>query len=38
VLFFLGAVVSGFAIANPDHSRAHSRDVVAADAVEAVPA
>jgi hypothetical protein len=37
-LFFLGAVVSGFAIANPAHSRDHSRDVVAANAVETVPA
>ena len=37
-LFFLGAVVSGFVIANPAHSIDHSRDVAAADAVETVPA
>jgi EmrB/QacA subfamily drug resistance transporter len=44
VLFFLGAVVSGFTIVNPpdpdrsDPSRDPSRDVVAANAVETVPA
>jgi EmrB/QacA subfamily drug resistance transporter len=44
VLFFLGAVVSGFTIVNPpdpdrsDPSSDPSRDVVAANAVETVPA